>query len=90
MNTLSELAVLFRAPLLWSAIALCVVSGLIGLAGPRFLETANRMSAKSIDSNRFFAVFDKSIETDRFFVKHARLFGCCALATAVVLVLQIG
>ena len=90
METLLELTAIYRVPLLWCGVILCAGSGLLGLVNPRFLEAVNSVSTKSFDSNRFFAVFDKSIDADQFFVKHARLFGVCAMATAAVLFYQIG
>jgi hypothetical protein len=90
MDPLAEVLTLFQAPVLWSAVVLCAGSGILGVASPRFLATVNSVSKKSFDSNQFFAVLDKTFEADEFFLKHARLFGACSLATAALLYFQFG
>jgi len=82
MDSFFETARLFSTPSMWAAIFLCVSVGLLGLAGPRFLTLVNTRSKQWIDSSKFFAFMDQSIDVDGFFLKHSRLFGLIALAAA--------
>ena len=89
MDTTLELFALFRTPLLWCAIVLCIGSGILGLANPEFLRKVNALSAKSVDTERFFSALNTNVNTDQFLLKHARIFGICAIVTSLVLFYQI-
>jgi hypothetical protein len=88
MDSAMELTMIFRVPLLWCAFFLCISSGLLSLASPRVLHAINSAWTKPVDSQGG-SFLDKKIDADSFLLRHARIFGVCALATGIYLFCQI-
>ena len=83
MEIFAGLLEILKVPVLWTAIILCAVCGLLGLVSPRLLGTANRLSTKWVDTNWLFSCMDKSVDVDQYFTRHARLFGLMSIVAAV-------
>jgi len=88
MDSAVELTAIFRVPLLWCAFFLCLGSGLLSLASPRILHAINSTWAKPSDS-RVDRFLGKTIDADSFLLRHARVFGGCALVTGAILFYEI-
>ena len=88
MDNALELTAIFRLPLLWCAIFLCVGSAFVCLASPRFLKAINAACTGKVEvqGDDFLK---KQIDADSFLLRHSRLFGACALVTGIYLFFQI-
>ena len=88
MDSAVEFTAIFRLPLLWCAFFLCIGSGLLSFASPRILHAIGSAWAKPVGSQGD-GILDKTIDADSFLLRHARVFGVCALATGIFLFYQI-
>ena len=86
MNSYTNLLESLVPPLLWIAIIVCAVVGLLALTRPGLLATANSKSSRWIDSRKLFEFFDRQIHVDEFVLKHHKVFGVISLLTSAVLI----
>ena len=59
--------------------------GLIALTSPRMLSLLVTNSNHWIDTSKFFAILDKRIDLDHYFVAHSRVAGTVILLTIAAL-----
>ncbi|MCA9233097.1 MAG: hypothetical protein KDA57_20795 [Planctomycetales bacterium] len=89
MDNVVELTAIFRLPLLWSALFLCVGGVLLGLGSPRFLQGLNAAFTRPANPNEKVGMLDRKVDADRVLLKYARVLGYCALVTAGVLLYEL-
>lgn len=72
-------------PLVWLLLLLGGTIGLLAVASPRVFEAVATRSKTWIDTNRFVALLEKSVDIDHYFIRHSRILGSALLTSTAVL-----
>jgi hypothetical protein len=70
---------------LTGAVGFLLIIGSVALINPRLFERLARAGSRWIDTSRWFAKMECSVDIDKFVLRHARWFGLAVLVGTTAL-----
>jgi len=67
-------------PLVATAAVGAGLCGIVAILSPRTFRSIATFARRGIDTSRWLAWLDKSVDVDKFILRHARIFGLVTLA----------